>query len=203
MGMLPGDDPDPLRNDSGAWNLKAISPYIGNPWPGGSKGEMDDSSIIYCPSSEDVWRAFHKYFSFSEMPYAYFGGLGDIEDTALVPNPDDLCGKAVAGGCGRGRVLMAETMYYWSPVGSFDYNHGSNGPTYHYPGLEAQLGGFNYYTDMGPIPQVAGMNTLMGDGSCWWQKASEMEVEKMNGQNQKARRVGAYHSTGGQDEIYY
>lgn len=173
------------------WNHKSINPYVGNPFV--SNQEYVGNSILFCPSSTDAWVAFNERYGtvHTELPYSYFGGLGDVKNPHRVPKPDDLCGKRLK----PNGVLMADTTYFWSPKRSYDYNHGSYDPSYHYPDLK--IG--DYWTDLNPIPLIEGMNTLMGDVSCFWKEAGEMEVEKMNGQLMHP----TYVRGAGTDQVYY
>jgi hypothetical protein len=70
-------------------------------------------------------------------------------------------------------LLMADSLFYWSPTDFWIYNHGKFGASDH--------DGIRSYAQ--PITVVTGINKLFGDGHAEWKNDSEFQPRLINNTN--------------------
>jgi type II secretory pathway pseudopilin PulG len=169
------------------WNVEAMAPYVGG------VVELTKTAVTgggihrvlkepwYCPSNAaDKTLANNNTSNTGELngvtgdpyfdtDYSYFGGV-DSWNRDHATRPDDLVGRQM----GAGKVLMADTLFFYSTAGSWWLNHGENGFSVHAAsyGGPVLLGG-------NQLAAIAGINKLLGDGSVSWKHRGEFNVAKL------------------------
>lgn len=146
------------------WSVDAIDPYVANFV---EKGSTNVGEIWWCPSAQ--WEKQKKLVpgdvaaaGVFHCSYSYFAGVDQWKRTGPwgqpASHPDALTAQELVSD----RLLMADNTWYWWVSQSWWYNHGNGRKSsYHYlnwPG----------FRDRSPVPGLAGMNQLYGDGSARW-----------------------------------
>jgi prepilin-type N-terminal cleavage/methylation domain-containing protein len=152
-----------------------IESYIGDVDP--DTGEL--SGVWICPASEKSTRegsAFHKSaINAPTLAYSFFArfdldgsyGTFNLANTQLNPSGGTAVHEKTLD---PNRVLMADVLYRWSSGFRWTYNHGSNGSAYHAPSIGRE--------DTG-IPDITGINRLMGDGSVHWKTRDDFDLPNL------------------------
>ena len=92
--------------------------------------------------------------SYFRLKYAYYA-RSELWDSSILTDPEDITANILTSG----KLLMADSIFYWSPSDIWIYNHGNPSTSSMYS----------------PIDTMAGINKLFGDGSVNWKDASEFD----------------------------
>lgn len=156
----------------GYYNAQSISQYL--PGMRITDTEIQISDFWWCPSIKMAPRADIENqirgWGFLSTSYAYFG-RSDLFQPAYASRPEDLIGKELL----PGRLLMADQLYHWNGDDSYYYNHGRR------PWIGEK-----------PIPRVAGLNELFGDGSVLWKNSKKFDLTKLTPNNRDIGWVKGY-----------
>lgn len=144
------------------FNAEALARYL----PGVATNGEELGQIWVCPSSGwdryGILKTEVNDFGagYRESSYSYFGAVSRwaaITATTVATRPQDLTDLSLE----PDRLLMSDTWFYWWVNSAWHYNHGTPGPSYHFP----EYTGFR---DTNPVPKMAGLHQLYGDGSVRW-----------------------------------
>ncbi len=164
---------------SGYYNFEMIDAYIGQiQW-----GTRTIGGVWRCPNDDAAnydqnWLATEWTWGRQPFGYSYFGRFDEwqLKDPGnLYANfYSDLTMKTPEAG----RLLMADTLFYWHVTNGWAYNHG-------------RPRGFAY--SYGPTDPygMEGSNELFGDGSVSWRAASRTELTEIFNKTNKSGRVSA------------
>lgn len=171
----------------GQWSGQTMAPYIGGVdlglavegqsiGTGGVYGEQ-----WYCPSNgktsaKDEGNKLSSLAPGSGSPnnagwmaldYAYFARVPALHAT----NPQQLVNQQLVSG----RLLMADTLYYWQGGGhnNWWFNHHADGPSVH----DVQWGTPTLYGEA--VRGLSGTNQLFGDVAVIWKEGSKFDAESM------------------------
>lgn len=96
------------------------------------------------------------------LRYAYFA-RSEYWASSIMTNPEDITTNILTSS----KLLMADSIFYWSPSDFWIYNHGKYGAS------DTNL--FEAYLQ--PIDAMTGINKLFGDGSVEWKDASDFDPD--------------------------
>jgi prepilin-type N-terminal cleavage/methylation domain-containing protein len=141
------------------YNAEVISQYVPGLKLAGADIQISD--FWWCPSTkiptqkqnEDQVRGW----GFLNTSYAYFG-RSDLFTPQYASRPDDLIGKELL----PHRLLMSDQLYLWNADSGYYYNHGKQP-----------------WSGEKPVPNFAGMNQLLGDGSVSWKGSKKFDKTKL------------------------
>ena len=169
------------RNWFAADLIGEYMPGFRNRTPGFTGQEAKLEKIWSCPSNtKDVTEMTNWMIigtGYFHMQYSYYasGTNGNWDNSApIAPSgtvgctfPRELTGKELRSG----KMLMCDSVYLWISDSTWQYNHGKNGPSAHWPDwdLPMQFG----------EPEITGINKLYGDGSVNWKDRNEFDPADM------------------------
>jgi hypothetical protein len=115
-----------------------------------------------CPSTnlgdaslnDNIWR-IRDTKGYFRLQYAYFA-RSELWASSILTDPEDITANILTSS----KLLMADSIYYWSPADIWIYNHGKFGSSDPY---------------WQSIDAMTGINKLFGDGSVEWKDASEFD----------------------------
>lgn len=166
----PGFDTTFARKKYDDWSAETMQPYI----QGGDFKQHLYGKLWYCPSNRAALKeqtnqsqAVSPAAGWIASDYAYFARVDLWTDHAT--RPEELTEKRLGGG----RLLMADTLYFFNPGGIATswWNHGDDGYSVH----DASWG---EPVRHGP-PQISGTNQLVNDGAVAWKDRSKFDFQKM------------------------
>jgi len=159
------------------WSIPGLAPYL----PGANIPNRRVTGAWWCPSAAQDRAEEAREILWSNgllmSSYSYFGRVGKWP--AFATREDEITDEELA----PGRLLMADTCYYWQMHAAWVYNHGS-GAKYRDPAL---------------TPAIDGMNELYGDGHvAWVSPALTGSIPGFPAEDTMRRVKG-----GGQDACFY
>jgi prepilin-type N-terminal cleavage/methylation domain-containing protein len=175
-----------FRSDGANYfNAEAFSRYI----PGVTPATLDVGMAWWCPSTD---LNGVKKFALDGVPsvgyfhssYAFFGRVKKWE-AGVALNPEDLTDKDLQSD----KLLMADSCFYWWGSKGWFYNHGTKGASCHVPG-------YFKFQDVGPLPKIAGMNQLYGDGRVVWVSTKGLDTAGLPNGNRSYGKVVGYSDEG-------
>ena len=116
--------------------------------------------------------------------YGYFAQVSKWEPN-VASNPDDLTDDLLEAT----KLLVADELFYWWGSRAWSYNHGSRGPSSHYPDFPGRQ-------DTANQPELAGMNQLYGDGHVTWHSAKYLDKAGLPSANPNFGKVRGYDTEG-------
>ena len=167
------------------WNTQAMLPYTGGATIDGAANVYTLKAPWYCPSNRADKNPANSNTAqsgvlngvtgdpFMDIDYSYFGQV-DKWNNGHCTRPEDLVSRDLASN----RVLMADTLFYYTPTGSWWLNHSAQGYSVH----DGRGGGPEL---VGPklLFEVTGVNKLFGDGSARWKDSSEFNFPALVGRS--------------------
>jgi prepilin-type N-terminal cleavage/methylation domain-containing protein/prepilin-type processing-associated H-X9-DG protein len=175
-----------LRSDGpNYFNAEAFIPYI----PGVKLDTREVGNVWWCPSAQvDLLKKFTPVGvnaqGYYHPGYGYFAQVSKWEPN-VASNPDDLTdGKLEAT-----KLLMADELFYWWGSRAWSYNHGTRGPSSHYPDFPGRQ-------DTANQPELAGMNQLYGDGHVTWHSAKYLNKAGLPSANDNFGKIRGYDTEG-------
>lgn len=119
-----------------------------------------------CPSNnldtlDDTIMRLRDTRGYFRLRYAYYARVEFWDN--LVTDPEDITANILTSS----KLLMADSIFYWSLSDFWIYNHGKFGASDHNQGQVVSQ----------PIDAMAGINKLFGDGSVRWKDASEFDPQ--------------------------
>jgi prepilin-type N-terminal cleavage/methylation domain-containing protein len=167
------------------FNAETFSKYV----PGANPVTLELGQAWWCPATDrNALTRFMKagvpavgYFHTS---YAYFGRVSKWE-AGVTSRPDDLTDNQLRSD----RLLMNDSCFYWWGSKGWFYNHGTKGPSCHVPG-------YFRLQDLSPVPGIAGMNQLYGDGRVVWVSTKGLNTAGLPNANESYGKVVGYADEG-------
>ncbi len=156
------------RSDGSEYfNAEAFGPYL----PGINVPLKRVTGVWWCPSSpvalqQRLVPIAVEANAFFHPSYSLFA-RADTWEEGYASHPDDLTRKNLD----PGRLLMADSLYFWGGSQAWFYNHGQSRPALHFPeAAEWQQRG---------APKIAGQNLLYGDGRVVWRTSRNVSVDRL------------------------
>lgn len=100
--------------------------------------------------------------AYFRLQYAYFA-RSELWESSIATEPEDI----TTNNFQADKLLMADSVFYWSPSDFWTYNHGKYGASDH--DLNQTFGQ--------PIDAMTGINKLFGDGHTEWKNESEFDPQ--------------------------
>ena len=149
--------------------------YLDNFFDNLGDAAKTSASVFFCPSADpSAWAkiiAYRNPSPYSDMPYAYYAGLGNSGLAAWAPSWRDLTDQRLE----PDRLLVTDVIYYWAPTREYNYNHGRRGWSLNYD--YSSVGARPDLYDHGP-PDITGLNELYGDGHVEWRPRDKLVMSR-------------------------
>jgi prepilin-type N-terminal cleavage/methylation domain-containing protein/prepilin-type processing-associated H-X9-DG protein len=167
------------------FNAEAFIPYI----PGVKLDTHEVGNVWWCPSAQvEILKPFPtqgvQAQGFFHPAYGYFARVSKWE-AGVATRPDDLTDDKLDAT----KLLMADELFYWWGTSSWSYNHGTSGPSSHYPDFPGRQ-------DKNDQPALAGMNQLYGDGHVTWSTTKGKNRNGLPSGNESFGKIMGYSTEG-------
>lgn len=154
------------------YNAERMTPYI----PGIKLDPTDPtiSGIWWCPSTklptkQDIANGVRDW-GWIATSYAYFG-RSDLFQVGHASRPEDLVAKQLD----PSRLMMVDQLYLWNADNGYYYNHGKRP-----------------WSGEKPVPSVAGIHHLFGDGHVVWKSGKKFQLSRLMPSNFEIGWVKGY-----------
>ena len=141
------------------FNIETLGPYLSGFRTDPSAIEVNP--VVWCPSMKVPEKSAVQNqangWGYITTSYAYFG-RSDLFTPQYASRPQDLVGKELTAT----RLFMADQLFHWNADDAYYYNHGKK------PWIGEK-----------PIPSIAGLNQLFGDGHVIWKDRRKFDVTKL------------------------